>query len=390
VARVQAQRARAKEVAHVVASAQLQRLQQRIRTEGGAAVKARKRKAPGGLRRLRVSGDRKVCRRAEVAPGHCLRDLLMPGTRANISAAEASGLLDAAVATAGFHDLWPTGPWPIPGSCKPKDGRLVWPWVCRSCNARANDTSRASEVARKPCGMQAWESSRDVHEVVQLGVDSYGCSRCGRTGDSAHRKTLEESMCTVPRVSRAGVVWAEGAQAVASLLGRVAAFRRWAEPDPGLKTADVQMPQAASQPLAVAGSAGSGGPAVGPFGGLLAGYRSHLCVEVSRKTACCVCFQVAQGGYLEVFRNSHCQGAVPVERIPPFLRDGIRRLGVVAASNAGLERCKILADKVGGNRALLRCRAKVLVGGRGLPDAGSYQVSAIAVALEAARKADAE
>ena len=197
-------------------------------------------------------------------------------------------------------------------------------------------------------------------------------------------------MCTVPRVARAGVVWAEGAQAVASLLGRVAAFRRWAEPDPGVKDADVLMPQAASQPLAVAGSAGSGGPAAGVFGGLLAGYRSHLCVVVSRKTACCACFQVAQGGRLEVFRNSQCQGAVPVQKIPPFLRDGIRRLGVVAASNAGLERCRILADKVGGNRAVLRCHAMVPGGGRGLPDPGSHQVNAIAVALLAARRAGAE
>ena len=56
VERVLAHRTRAKEVAHVVASAQLQRLQQRIRTEGGAAVKARKRRAPGGLRRLRAPG----------------------------------------------------------------------------------------------------------------------------------------------------------------------------------------------------------------------------------------------------------------------------------------------------------------------------------------------
>ena len=197
-------------------------------------------------------------------------------------------------------------------------------------------------------------------------------------------------MCTVPRVSRAGVVWAEGAQAVASLLGRVAAFRRWAEPDPGVKDADVPMPQAASQPLAVAGSASSGGPAAGVFGALLAGYRSHLCVLVSRKTACCACFQVAQGGRLEVFRNSQCVGAAPVERIPPFLRDGIRRLGVVAASSAGLERCKILADKVGGNRALLRCLAKIPGGGRGLPDPGSHQASAIGVALMAARRAEAE
>ena len=197
-------------------------------------------------------------------------------------------------------------------------------------------------------------------------------------------------MCTVPRVSRGGVDWAEGAQAVASLLGRVAAFRRWAEPDPGMKDADVLMPQAASQPSAVAGSSGSGGPAAGAIGGLLAGYRSHLCVVVSRKTACCACFQVAQGGRLEVFRNSQCQGAAPVERIPPFLRDGIRRLGVVAASSAGLERCRILADKVGGNRALLRCAAKGPGGGGGLPDPRSHQASAIGVALMAASRAVAE
>jgi hypothetical protein len=383
VARVQAQRARAKEVAQVVVSAQLQRLQQRIRTEGGAAVKARKRRAPAGLRRLRAAGEKKVCRRAEVVPGRSLRDLLMPGIRANTTAEEASGMMDAAVATVGFHDLWPIGPWPTPGTCIPKDGRLVWPWVCRSCNKGANDTSRVTELARKPCGLQAWVSTREVHEVVQLGVDSYGCTRCGRTGDSAHRIALEGSMCTVPRVSRAGTDWAEGAQAIAGLLGRVAAFRRWAEPDPGLRSADVQMPQAAPQPLAAAGSAGSSGPAAGPFGGLLAGYRSHLCVAVSRKTVCCACYQVARGGYLETFRNSHCPGALPVEGVPPFLRDGIRRLGVVAASSAGLERCKVLADGVGGNRALLRCSAKVPVGGGGLPAAGSHQVSAIAAALMA-------
>ena len=177
---------------------------------------------------------------------------------------------------------------------------------------------------------------------------------------------------------------------MASLMGRVAAFKRWAEPDPGVKDADVLLPQAAVQPLAVAGSSGSGGPAAGLCGGFLTGYRSHLCVVVSRKTACCACFQVAQGGYLEVFRNSQCQGAAPVERIPPFLRDGIRRLGVVAASNAGLERCKILADHVGGNRALLRRLAKVPVGGLCLPDAGAHLVSAMGVALVAARRADTE
>ena len=172
----------------------------------------------------------------------------------------------------------------------------------------------------------------------------------------------------VPRVLRAGVAWAEGAQAVANLLGRVAVFRRWPEPDPGIAAADAPRPPAVPHPQVAAISSGSGGPAASSSGGFLPGYRSHLCIALSRKTARCACFQVAKGGLLEAFRNSQCPGAEPVERIPPFLRDAIRRLGVVAASNAGLESCKLLADKVGGNRALLRCQAKVPGGGRGLPD----------------------
>ena len=129
LARVLAHRTRATEVAYVVSSAQLLRLQQRIRTEGGAAVKARKRRAPGGLRRLRVPGTKRVCLRAAAAPGRTLRDLLMPGVRANVSAAEAGDLLVAAGAQVGFHDLWPIGPWPPPGSCRASNGRLMWQWV---------------------------------------------------------------------------------------------------------------------------------------------------------------------------------------------------------------------------------------------------------------------
>ena len=192
--------------------------------------------------------------------------------------------------------------------------------------------SRAVSQRGKP-------ASKGLHAVIQLGVDSYGCNRCGRTADSAHRRSLEETMCMVPCVLRAGVAWAEGSQALANLLGRVAAFRRWAEPDPGVRDAEALVPLGASQPPAVVGPSGSGGPAAGFFGGFLAGYRSHLCVVVSRKTVCCACFQVAPGGRLEVFRNSQCQGVAPVERVPPFFRDDLRRLGVVAASGAGLARC---------------------------------------------------
>ena len=59
--RVQRLRCRSVEVAHVVASIQLQRLQQRLRVEVGGAVKARMRRAPGGLRRLREPSAKRTC-----------------------------------------------------------------------------------------------------------------------------------------------------------------------------------------------------------------------------------------------------------------------------------------------------------------------------------------
>ena len=86
----------------------------------------------------------------------------------------------------------------------------------------------------------------------------------------------------VPCVFRAGVAWADGSQALANLLGCVAAFRRWAEPDPGVRDAEAPVVLGAPQPPAVVGPSGRSGSAAGFFGGFLVGYRSHLCVVVSR------------------------------------------------------------------------------------------------------------
>ena len=345
VARVLANQSRAAEVAHVVASVQFQRLQQRIRTEGGHAVKARKRKAPGGLRRMHVPGAKRACLRREERLGRCLRDLLMPGVRANVSAVEASRLLEQAVATEGFHDLWPLGPWPLPGTCVAKDGRLKWPWICRTCGARAGDTSRAVVLARTRCGLLSWEAAPSRHAVVQRGVDSYACDRCGRLADASHRKSLEESFCPARSVTRDGVEWAQGSLALADLMGRLPAFRRWAEPDPGVREAPEAPPPLLQQ---VAEAAPVSPAAAGTF---LAGYRSHLCVLVSRKTVCCACFQVAGNGRLQSFRNSQCGGNQPTSRLPPFLRDGLRRGGVVADNAAALGRTQVLLAAVGGGPA---------------------------------------
>ena len=110
-------------------------------------MKARKRKAPGGLRRARTKGAKRACVRRDPRPDKQLRDLLMPAVRASMSAAEASELLFAATATASFHDLWPCGPWSSAGECVARDGRLKWQWVCRTCDAKAGDSSRAVKLA---------------------------------------------------------------------------------------------------------------------------------------------------------------------------------------------------------------------------------------------------
>ena len=161
----------------------------------------------------------------------------------------------------------------------------------------------------------------------------------------------------VPRVRRAGVVWE-------------------AEAEVGMDT---------SQPVQPTGGGGaaSSSSAANPGERFLAGYRNHLCAVVSRKTVCCACFQVAQGGRLEIFRNSCCQGLAPVAGAPPFLREGLRRNGVVAASSAGLDRCRILAEAHGGHAAALRRDDKGTGGGGGLPATGSH-TSVVAAVLRAA------
>ncbi len=110
---------------------------------------------------------------------------------------------------------------------------------------------------------------------------------------------MEEAACPVPCVLKDGAVWAEGSLALANLLGLIPAFRRWAEPDPGIREVCVlDFPE--SQPVvpAVPAAPAAGGSGSGGGGPFLAGYRGHLIAVVSHKTVCWACFQVAGGGQL--------------------------------------------------------------------------------------------
>ena len=385
VARVQQGRARAGEIARVVAEVQLSRLQQRLRTGSGAAVKARKRQAPGGLRRTKVPSAKRICIRKAAPPAVDLKDFLMPAKRAAIPAEVAKRLVEEAVVAEGFHDLRPRGPWPAAGSCEAKNGRLGWPWVCTVCDARAADSSRAVALARRPCGQVLWTATAEKHRVVQTAVDAYCCSRCGRQADAAHRSGLEAAACSVPGVSRAEQTWPEGEVSLSQLLGRVAAFRRWAEPEPPSRE---PRPEVGQQPVGPPELPPSEGVAVrregpAPF---LAGYRGHCVGTVSRKVVCFACYQVAGAGRVESFRNSACSGVRPSGEAPPSVCDAIRRGAVVPISSGCFPRVADLARALGCRRVLLAAPVGAAQSW-GRPSEEGFRCSAVGAALLAAGRA---
>ena len=194
---------------------------------------------------------------------------------------------------------------------------------------------------------------------------------------------MAAATCPVPAVSRDGVVWAVGALALASLLGRVAAFRRWAESDPGVRA--VVIPAGPDPPPPV--------PAVPPGPGaavlFLAGYHGHVIGTVSRKTVCCACFLVAGAGQLEAFRHSRCGGPQPAAALPLFLSDGLRRGGIAVADSAARERIRVLREAVGCSGGPLQVGA----GSRGRaaapPVPGSLRERLLGAAMLAASRAAA-
>ena len=341
VKRIVEHQARAKEVAGVVAAVQLHRLKQRLRVDDGQAVKARKRQAPALPRRLRPKAAKRPCLRQAVGEGPSLIDLLMPAKRANVTAKQAAELLERDHAAVGFHDLWPLGPWPGEGLCEAKNGRLPWPWMCRSCNKGAGDSSRAVALARTPCAGGAWSAEGADHDVQAVGVDAYVCRRCGRKADAAHRAGMEVASCPVPCVRQGGVRWQEGELALARLMGRVMAFRRWAEPGPGVREPALPQDVPAVDLLAV-------DPERPRVAGLLEAYRGHVVGSLGRQVFCCACFEHPGAEGREAFRRSVCMGSRPVGSAPAFLVDGLRRGVATGCCGAARSRLAAIARLVGG------------------------------------------
>ena len=152
-------RAAAERVASTVAAIQLRRLQARTRTDDGGALKERRRAPPGLPWQVRAQGKKRSRPHtagatgvgpaaAPVRAGDLLQ--MQPGAWP-AAAAICEAVQDDVAPAAGLHNLVAQGPWPPQGSCVAVNGRLAGLWSCTVCGKRAADSSRAVELARKPC-----------------------------------------------------------------------------------------------------------------------------------------------------------------------------------------------------------------------------------------------
>ena len=144
----------------------------------------------------------------------------------------------------GIHDLRPLGPWPLPGTVPPKDGRVPGLWGCTRCSRSAGNTSRAKELVRQPCSGADWTTAPALHTLVQDG-ERWRCSRCLLAVRPQHVAQAGRQGCPVPELTRAGIPWPVGEAGLREVLGRLRAFRHFCCPD-----------EIAAEPAAVGASAG--------------------------------------------------------------------------------------------------------------------------------------
>jgi hypothetical protein len=353
----------AEQVASTVAAIQLARLRARVRTADGGAVKERSRQAPALPRRLRPQGLKRK-RPAAAAAG--LQPAAVAGAAAAADEAAAvlscerlfqakvqelparEGAMEAVFLSGapeeGIHDLRPLGPWPLPGTVPPKNGRVPGVWGCSRCGRTAGDTSRAKDLARKPCGGAEWAAAPAAHALVLDGTH-WRCSRCLLAVRPQHAAQSERQLCPVAELTRAGAHWPQGEAGLREVFGRLRAFRHFccpaevaAEPaeqlappapapgEPGGPASElerVHVPCAESlqrkRRRAEVSSVESG---LAPFA--LRPYVGHSAVFVGRSLWCLKCFEVP-GRHHQIWRQGRCGGCRPAIAMPPSLRDAILR-----------------------------------------------------------------
>jgi hypothetical protein len=351
----------AERVASTVAAIQLARLRARTRTADGGAVKERSRQTAALPRRLRPKG----LKRKRPAAATAAQQPAAAGGAAAAAAGAAvvlpcerlfqakaqdlpsrEGAMEAVFLSEapeeGIHDLRPLGPWPLPGTVPPKNGRVPGPWGCSRCGRTAGDTSRAKELARKPCGGAAWVATPATHALEPDG-GHWRCSRCMLAVRPQHAAQAERQHCPVAELALAGARWPQGEAGLRVVFGRLRAFRHFccpAEAAEELPGAAPDAAMAAAEPVVQAEHLQAGfaeGPqrkrrraeadpvVASPAPFALRPYVSHLPVRVGRCVWCLNCFEVP-GRHYHAWKHGRCGGTKPTFAMPPGLRDGIVRL----------------------------------------------------------------
>ena len=223
----------------------------------------------------------------------------------------------------GIHDLRPVGPWRAAGTVPPKNGRVPGAWGCSRCGRGASDTSRAGELAKKPCSGAAWETVQATHQLEMQG-EQWQCSRCWLTVMPRHAAQSSKQLCLVPELHAEGARWSQGEASIRAVLGRIRAFRHYCKP-PEVKPVPAEpvlVPAGAPQRKRRRAEVGSveAGPA--PFA--LRPYLGHLVARVGRSLWCLNCFEVLGRDHL-AWRHGRCEGARPAVAMPPGFRDGVLR-----------------------------------------------------------------
>ena len=247
--------AEAEQVAGVLAAIQLARLKARARTTDGGAVKVRSRPVPGLPRRLRAKGLKRKLGGARAAAtaaagvGHqaearsCEQLLQAKAHELPSQDAARQAVVGSVGPAIGIHDLRPTGLWPAAGTVAAKNGRIPGAWGCARCNKAASDTSRARELARKPCGGAEWAATAVCHTLV-AEAGQWRCTRCQLGVRPQHAAQCERQRCPVPAITAAGNPWPEGEAGLREVLGRIRAFRHYCSPQ-----AAVEEPADADEPV---------------------------------------------------------------------------------------------------------------------------------------------
>ena len=258
----------------------------------------------------------------------------------------------------GVHDLRPVGPWPPAGTGQARNGRLPGMWACSRCPKQASDSSRAGELAKKPCEQAEWQSTAATHVIVEA-AGAWSCQRCKLEVRPQHAASAARATCPVPQLLRGGQAWPEGEASIRAVLGRVKGFRRWCCGDESAAAAAAAPdPPAARQPAEAAEQlehrelacavcllvqcvctgagaeqaakraraapveeAGSSGPS-------LAAYRTHEAVVLGRALRCLRCFERPAGDY-RAWKRGRCSGELPPQAMPGSMPCELVRVGTL-------------------------------------------------------------